>query len=380
MSGSREIMQGRFVRARKVTILSHFRLVCSHAIGNLPVIGTRIAINTVPMLRVNGSLWLMLRHLALLLSNLGFICLCVQAEASRDHRTWLRANQIGLNCFRYLKSHELPGVPETSFLEFTTDRITQLRDPGGFNDFSLFMRSTAYISQAGQVIERPWAIQGTFADGQSYNYNVYFKELLQGQNLEQWAQNRKANGKSSRTLDLFGSGIFSSHPDAFSSLTGLSLMGDFQPKHPYTSISHWRDVAVDLFNELDRSRLFERLPSLSVPLNADLIISRPMGLLQELHRTAIIARVPQVVVATQYTEVIRFFWDWLTDDSGLAFVQFDPSTPEALALYENWVRQIQKAGVDVTAFVSTDKTRGYLKIEKHPGDRQKSIPALKAGP
>ncbi len=180
------------------------------------------------------------------------------------------------------------------------------------------------------------------ADGyHSRSYNSDFQPLLDERSIEEWLLMRKAQGKSTHILDLFGSAVFLKEKSNLAdTLTGARLLdlNDHETMNKSWDLyqhDHWSVVPGDLFQKKTWKILEEELRKKNA-MPVDLITFRPM---------AGIAYYGGVQGFLQiFFIMMKRAYKLLSNNNGMMLIQLPREYLEVFE-EEEWVALLQKNGI-----------------------------------
>ncbi len=224
----------------------------------------------------------------------------------------------------------------------------------------LAIRSSNYTASSGNFERYP--IDGTYTHDDPVSYNSQFMPVLDGQTIEQFSSNRRATGRSTHVLDLFGSAVFSNAPDIFDSLTGVR----FQPLDPAVivapyPVAQWAEITGDIFKSSTWQSISVSMRSRNIK-GFDLITLRPAGSYHWMYTQASNFPKGRQAFLGIGNAILDRAWNLLNED-GTILVQI--SRLEPLKQFNDWINQLKLVGIESAVSPHSLRLTKTLNSPKH---------------
>lgn len=185
-----------------------------------------------------------------------------------------------------------------------------------------------------------------------FSYNDSFHKLMGGKTLEQLAEARRQQGKTTHTLDVFGSAVFTKRPELFDSLVGLRFKG-LDPSELPPEYSGAVKKNVEVTGDIIKKVTWKALDEHVGEKKFDIVIIRPEGVLDDLDKWVnhysnnnLESRAKRRATALGLAfTVIQRTWGRVSSDGGVMLVQLGRNTIESKEFAE-WLTVLKKEGIE----------------------------------
>jgi len=203
-----------------------------------------------------------------------------------------------------------------------------------------------------------WPVDGAHTiagkPAEHLQYSNYFRAPLEGKTFEQFAADRKAQGKTAHVADFFGSAVFSAQPEAFNSLTGIRLKKLDPSALPKNfPAKNWNEVEGDLYGEEVFKELRADMEKRSIPA-FDVIICRPEGPLKQLSKAFLTQAEYRDDRPAFFREQHKFLdraYRTLSAADGKMFLQLTPEI-RASREFRAWMTRLKAKNVEAEIFMN----------------------------